>query len=112
MKFTDLLSQLPTEVIVEFTGQAAQADYNPAARWVSKILVRELALRQGEPQMDVPALSLDEGELQFADEWLDHTAQTYTEAGVDQQIGGLVLLGAVLDRVRTAILARAASPTH
>lgn len=112
MQLHQLLEQLPAEVIIEYTGRAAQVEFNPAARWISRILVAELARRQGEPQPPIEPLRLQPDEQLFAVEWLDAAADKYLDTGLDHGIAGMVLLGGLLAHLRKAVVLRAASITH
>lgn len=112
MNVNELLAGLPADVALEFSGLASQVEFNPAARWISRILVRELARRKGEPQAPIPALELDATELPFALEWLEHSANTYCDAGCDREMFGLVLIGALLAHVRSVLVLRSQAATH
>lgn len=108
----ELLAELPSEVLLEFTSQAAGMTYNPAASWISSILVRELARRRGEPLPVLQPLQLDDQARGFALDWLQFASTKYAECGVDAGVRGLVLLGALLDHVRRVIEVKAQQPLH
>lgn len=113
MKFSDVLADVRAEVLVEFAGPAALVDYNPTARWIGRLCVRELNIRKGEAvpdTQDVAPLELADDEVEFALEWLDETASHFANTGADHRDADLLRLAALVDHVRETLLQRIASP--
>ena len=110
MKLEDLLASIRSDVLVEFTGVASQADYNPAAKWVSRICCRELNRRRGEALCAVPPLDLDADAVGFTIEWIDFTAAQFADLGVEQADADLVRLAALIEHVGRLVKLRTASP--
>lgn len=110
MKVAEALGAIRPELLVEFSARASQADHLPVARWISRVLVRELARRDGEAIRPVAPLELQEGDVPFAIEWCGFAARQYVEAGLDLGDRDMVLLAAFVDHI--GMLVKQRTPPH
>lgn len=110
--FAELLHRIRSEVLVEFSGRAALVEHNPAARWLGRLFVAELARRRGDPAAALEPLTLTEDETEFAVEWLDGSADVYLDAAAAGRDACMLALAALLDQLKRYIERTRALPVQ
>ncbi len=104
MKFSELFAAMPDELVAQFIApRPTSGGDNPCRAWLGAIAKRELARRRGDALPEVPPLELQPGAVQPTLAWLEVSAEMAADRYAATGDGGLVLLGAMFDTLRSLV---------